>query len=168
MFSFTKLQEEQKPWVARNFPNRDSGDPLFGMFEEYGELLIADTLEEAKDAIADITIFLTDFCNVNSLNVDQILYLYNKKDNLSQLDNQQLVNAIGFAISKISHHFLKRKQKIRGTYEEHTENIAKRISELVGILRELSRACDFSYEDAVTHTWNNIVSKREWRNANGN
>lgn len=169
MFSFTKLQEEQKPWVARNFPNRDKGDPLFGMFEEYAELLIADNLDEVKDAVADISIFLTDFCNTNDLNLDQILYLYNKKENLSELDEfQKLTNAIGFTIGKISHHYLKRKQNIRGSYAEHTDKIAQRISELVGILRALSTACDFNYEQAVLDTWNNIVSKRVWRNTNGN
>lgn len=165
VFSFTKLQEEQKPWVARNFPNRDPGDPLFGMFEEYAELLIADSIDEVKDAVADITIFLTDFCNTNNLNLDQIVFLGRKED-LSWMDQSQLQNAIGYTIGQISHHFLKRKQNIRGTFREHTEAIETRISELIGILRHFSNSFKFSYEQAVTDTWNNIVSKREWRKTN--
>ena len=161
MFSFSRLQEEQKPWVAHNFPNRSTSDPLIGMFEEYAELLVAETGEEIEDAIGDITIFLTDFCNMNSFSIDQILYM-NKREDISWMDSGQAQNGIAFSIGKISHHFLKRKQNIRGDFKTHTDQLEIRISQLIGFLRHFSRLCGFDYEQAVSKTWQE-VSKRNWR-----
>lgn len=163
MFSFTKLQNEQKPWVAHNFPGRAKHQPLLGMFEEYGELLVAETGAEIQDAVADITIFLTDFCNANDFSIDQILYM-NKREDIAWMDSSQSLNGIAFSISKISHHYLKREQNIRGDFRTHTDQIEIRISQLIGFLRHFSRTCGFDYERAVSDTWVQ-VSKRDWRRA---
>lgn len=161
MFSFTKLQAEQKPWVAHNFPNRAKYQPLLGMFEEYGELIIAETGAEIQDAVGDITIFLTDFCNANEFNIDQILYM-NKREDISWMDSTQAMNGICFSISKISHHYLKREQNIRGDYRTHTEQLEIRISQLVGFLKHFSKVCGFEYERTVEDVWRQ-VSRRDWR-----
>lgn len=161
MFSFTKLQNEQKPWVAHNFPRRQVHHPLVGMFEEYGELLIAETGAEIQDAVADITIFLTDFCTMNDFNLDQILYM-NKREDISWMDSGQALNGIAFSISKISHHYLKRDQNIRGDFKTHTDQIEIRVSQLIGFLRHFSRTCGFDFERAVEDTWRQ-VSKRDWK-----
>lgn len=70
-----QLQDEQRPWVAHNFPGREAYYPLLGAVEELGELAhahlkmiqgIRGTKEEhlanAKDAVADVIIFLSDYC----------------------------------------------------------------------------------------------------------
>lgn len=84
--SLRQLQAEQKSWVCRNFPNRESYYPLLGLQEEVGELAhahlkalqgIRGTQEEhhaAKiDAVADILIFLSDYCTANDIDLQEAL-----------------------------------------------------------------------------------------------
>lgn len=75
-----KLQAEVKPWVDHNFGPHPSYRPLFGAMEELGELSHAFLKKEEnirvsedhdalmKNSVADIIIFLADFCN--SMNYD--------------------------------------------------------------------------------------------------
>lgn len=74
-FTFSRLQEEQRPWVEHNFPKRKAHHPLLGVQEEVGELSHAhlkaeqgirvseDHEDMGKDAVGDITIFLADYCS---------------------------------------------------------------------------------------------------------
>lgn len=77
-----RLQEEQIPWQQHNFPGRDAYFPLLGAVEELGELAhahlkmlqgIRGTVIElhAKkvDAVADIIIFLSDYCTANGIDL---------------------------------------------------------------------------------------------------
>jgi len=80
-----KLQEEQKSWVNHNFGERPSWHPLLGVVEEVGELAHAylkreqgirveeDHTENAKDAVADIVIYLADFCSAEGFDLQQIV-----------------------------------------------------------------------------------------------
>lgn len=71
-----ELQDQQRPWVLRNFGERPAHWPLLGIGEELGELShaqlkmeqgIRGSLEEhhaaQKDAIADCIIFCSDYCS---------------------------------------------------------------------------------------------------------
>ena len=70
-----KLQQEQKEWSDRNFPNREGYYQLLGLVEEVGELAHAHLkqLEGIRrnedhrlniiDAIGDIVVFLAGYCN---------------------------------------------------------------------------------------------------------
>jgi NTP pyrophosphatase (non-canonical NTP hydrolase) len=162
VLSFNKLQEESRQWVAKNFGQRPKHQPLLGLFEEYGELLISVTKEELADAIADITIFAVDVCNANDMNLDQILYRHPRED-LSWLDDSSLLKGIGTTIGKIAHHFLKREQNIRGTYRDHTDQIETRISQLIGFLNEYCVINGLNFEETVLSVWHNVVEKRNWR-----
>lgn len=80
MLTFEQLQAELRPWVEHNFGKRPSWQPALGLVEEAGELSHA-VLKRAqgirgstaehdaaiRDAIADLIIFLADFCNSHSL-----------------------------------------------------------------------------------------------------
>ena len=82
MLTLKQLQEEMIPWQAHNFPNRTAREPLLGLVEELGELAHAQlkgaqsiryTAEEIRakkaDAVADIIVFLADYCNASDLNM---------------------------------------------------------------------------------------------------
>tara|TARA_Y100000310_G_scaffold36505_1_gene34346 strand:- start:75 stop:866 length:792 start_codon:yes stop_codon:yes gene_type:complete len=68
-------QREQVEWVKHNFGERPSWQPLLGAVEELGELAHAHLKQEqgirlhedheanAKDAVADVTIYLLDYCS---------------------------------------------------------------------------------------------------------
>lgn len=80
-----KLQDEQRPWVKHNFGDRPSWMPLLGIMEELGELAHAHlkqaqgirTSEDheamAKDAVADIVIFLADYCSSRGFDLEALV-----------------------------------------------------------------------------------------------
>ncbi len=79
------MQEEQVPWVEHNFPGRPSWMPLLGIMEELGELAHAHlkqaqgirTEEDhdalARDAVADIVIFLADYCSARGFDLESLV-----------------------------------------------------------------------------------------------
>ena len=80
-----KLQKENKEWTAYNFPNKKPWHPLLGVVEEVGELAHAhlksvqkirqneNLTRQAKDAIADIIIYLSDYCNQMDFDLEKIV-----------------------------------------------------------------------------------------------
>lgn len=79
-----QLQAEQKQWVEHNFPGREDYYPLLGAVEELGELAhahlkqrqgIRGTAEQhaakAKDAVADVIIFLADYCTARGFDLQE-------------------------------------------------------------------------------------------------
>ena len=81
-----KVQNEVKEWSARNFGEHPSWHPLLGMGEEVGEINHAflkreqgirgdsDKHTEAiKDGVADLVIFLCDFCNREGIDLQSEL-----------------------------------------------------------------------------------------------
>lgn len=80
-----KLQDEQKPWVLHNFGERPAWMPLLGAMEELGELAHAhlkeaqgirnteDHVANAKDAIADIIIYLADYSSARGFDLEEIV-----------------------------------------------------------------------------------------------
>lgn len=79
-----ELQKQVGEWSRRNFGDQDPINPLLGIGEEYGELLHAvlkerqgirkmqgEVAKAAKvDAVADLLIYLADFCERNDLDLD--------------------------------------------------------------------------------------------------
>ena len=71
----TGLQQQQKKWMDKNFPDAKKYQCLLGVVEEVGELSHAHlkmeqgirdvSVDDVKDAIGDIVIFLCGYCNTN-------------------------------------------------------------------------------------------------------
>lgn len=80
-----QLQEEQRAWVAHNFPGRESYEPLLGAVEELGELAHAHIKAKqgirshenhdaaTRDAVADVVIFLADYCTAKGIDFQAAL-----------------------------------------------------------------------------------------------
>lgn len=80
-----ELQAEQIPWVKHNFGDRPSWMPLFGAVEELGELAHAhlkeaqgirvseNHRENARDAVADIIIYLADYASAVGFDLQSIV-----------------------------------------------------------------------------------------------
>jgi NTP pyrophosphatase (non-canonical NTP hydrolase) len=86
LLTLRQLQAELRPWQEHNFPGRESWQPLLGIQEEVGELSHAHLKEhqrirgtpeehqaEAKDAVADVVVFLADYCNARGWDFQQLL-----------------------------------------------------------------------------------------------
>ena len=80
----SRLQQEVKAWAQHNFPNAKPYQPLLGAVEEIGELAHAHLKEEQQirgnteehqaakvDAVADIIIYLADYCWRNNINLEE-------------------------------------------------------------------------------------------------
>lgn len=115
-----KIQEEQKEWARKNFPNSDDRDSVLGMQEELGELshsvlkqrqgIRLHENHEAKisDAIGDLILFILDFCNKRNLDAQDTLvkvwdevkmrdWTQNKNDGKTKLINA--INSEDYAIT---------------------------------------------------------------------
>lgn len=80
-----ELQQQQRDWVAHNFGERPSWHPLLGAFEELGELAHAHLKqvqgirlnenheENAKDAVGDVVIYLSDYCTARGFDFQEIV-----------------------------------------------------------------------------------------------
>ena len=85
MTTLHELQQELLPWQQHNFPDRDTWEPLVGLSEELGELshahlklhqgirLQENHTAKAKDAIGDIIVYLADYCNARSFDLQKCL-----------------------------------------------------------------------------------------------
>lgn len=88
-FNLYDFQEAQRKWVEHNFPNTNADEQLLGVVEEVGELCHAilkskqkirggenqkESMEKEMDAIGDILIYLTGFCNKRGYSVHDILF----------------------------------------------------------------------------------------------
>ena len=84
--TFRRLQEEQGEWAMRNFGARPSHQPLLGAVEELGELAHAHLkseqgirgaqehhAESKRDAVADIIVFLADYCNLEGFDMQELI-----------------------------------------------------------------------------------------------
>jgi len=84
--TLNELQEEQWEWTEKNFENQPAYHPVYGVVEEVGELCHALLkgeqgirgnaelhIEEAKDAVGDIMIYLAGVCTHYGFNMQECL-----------------------------------------------------------------------------------------------
>lgn len=174
-FTFKQLQEEQKPWVKHNFGDRPAWMPLLGIAEEIGELSMAAELkdsDEFEDALADIMIYISDYCEgmgwslhdifVNSL---EPWYLSSEQYPVVQMYDQLMDhNASGIifvCLSKIMHHHLKSAQGIRGTKEEHDRKARVYLGIMLYELSNLAGGDD-TLLNITKDVWDK-VKQRDWK-----
>ena len=158
-FNFNQLQEEQIDWVERNFGNRPSWQPLLGICEEAAELIESCNgsikSSDYDDAIADMIIFASDYCNAMSWNLQKLYELRHD----APIDTNERTRKILFCIGKMQHHYLKSSQKIRGLNVYHDKEGQRYLSMLLYQL-DWVKLSDDLYE-LVERTWN-VVKQRDW------
>lgn len=84
--NFHQLQLEVGNWSINNFGHQPSWRPLLGVQEEVGELSHAylkrsqgirkstsDWQAEMEDAVADILIYLADFCSIECISMQRVV-----------------------------------------------------------------------------------------------
>lgn len=156
MFNFKQLQEEQIPWVKHNFGKRPSWMPLSGIVEEYGEYLEAQQTSDKDgqiDALADIVIFLSDYCTARSWDLQAF---WDARSDISDLVEDVIY------LGRMHHCHLKMEQKIRASQEEHDERLQKTIILFLANLEERARLLDKNLVKIVEEVWN-VVKLRDWK-----
>lgn len=143
MITLTQLQTEVSEWSHRNFPGNKPHHPLLGLCEEHGELHDAKTTEETADAIADVIIYLADYCGRNGLQL-------------------RAGRVIGNALRWLCHYHLKGEQGIRHTPEEIQAKKQEYVEMIVANMIEGSRFAHLDFYKIVDDTWES-VKQRDWQ-----
>lgn len=182
-FTLRQLQDELTPWVAHNFGDQPSWQPMFGIIEELGELSeacdryremtrllthknhasVGPRLDAIKndigDAIADIIVYMANFCGKVDFDLQAIVD--------APITPNQSTNSTTSMMGRLSHSYLKMKQGIRGSQEEHERTLKALLNEL---FRRLIQVADeyFSEEETadivvsiVAPVWAK-VKQRDW------
>lgn len=84
--SIKEMQVDIAKWSRKNFPNNKPYSPLLGLTEEVGELshahlkmeqgirgTIKEHTEAKVDAVADIFIYLCDYCERNKIDLESAI-----------------------------------------------------------------------------------------------
>lgn len=193
MKQLDKLQKEVGTWSEKNFGHQasphfrilvdkefegdppkamvalDSLAPLLGLVEEYGELLVAmntkiQSKHDIEDAIGDIIIYSCDFCHRFGIVMPFGRHAIKMPDDI-KLHEDPLVG-IGISLGRMYHATLKRHQGIRG-FDNDANYAYEIILALQMILVHLDHLAGEVLNDNIliiaNRTWNNIVSKRDWK-----
>ena len=140
-----------------------------------GEAAAADNSKDLADAVGDMAIYLCDYCGrsrlaLGDLVLDGAVPGLGVDKPLVPTDDGNLDPFAGVVayVGALCHVELKRCQNIRG-YHDDTFYRAQRVAALYGLVYYLQR---FSKDnlgvgvyDVLKQTWENVVSKRNWREA---
>jgi len=176
-------------WSKEQFGNQ-SGDnlilgrvaPLLGMIEEFGELESTEDIVEIKDAVADLVIFLFDYCERAKIPAQAVAeefavrgneiedgltgFLHNSQESL-----QSLKRGLILALTKLANAELKRVQGIRGfsDNEKYYNTIKTAVKNIIFMLYGIWFIQNVKHGkkhgrlfDNIVQTWEK-VSKRNWK-----
>jgi len=152
-FSLATLQREHEPWRQYNFGDAPAWHPLLGIVEEMGELHEAKTLEDVKDSLADVVVYMAHLCNASGFDLETIAAV------AAQMGYRPSEMK---ELRQLAHHFLKREQGIRGSREEHTAAIKGALAGIYAILLDTATEYDIDLLKAVEETWSS-VKQRDWK-----
>lgn len=156
IWNLRTLQEEQAPWSKKNFGDRPSWQPLLGLVEEVGELdeaLEAKDEAEIRDAIADITIYMADFCTALGFDLEA-LHARSLQSIMLPVKNLRIV-------AKLAHAYLKQAQGIRGTAFEHNTAMQEQLVTLLWNLNVLCGMLGDPLQKITFKVWQKVKA-RDW------
>jgi NTP pyrophosphatase (non-canonical NTP hydrolase) len=148
------IQAEQKEWSERNFGKQPSHRPLLGVIEELCELEMAETTEEILDAVGDVGIYMSDYCNKREWAMQDLW--------ASAQEAQPSHATYPYEMIRwLAHSQLKGEQNIRGGSAAHD---AKMRATLVSVLVSMRAHCDDEgavFTDVMQKVWEK-VKQRNW------
>lgn len=161
---------ERNQWVEHNFPTPhivNPGESILGVIEEVGELShsylkAAQNIrgnreqhqEDAKDAIADITIYLLGVMNIGGLPVAPPF----------TQGTRSVVEALMFlslAAGECSRAYQEAEGHYNGLPEGETGNYQEPMGRVIWCCEEICKWSNWDYEELVIQTWLK-VKQRDW------
>lgn len=161
--ALAELDSHHKDWCDHNFPTRTAFHALTGIVEEAGEFAAASNADEKYDALADMFLFLLDYCRLAEIStwlpddfnkVDYECRLY-WDESKYPLDHRGLLALVG----KLSHSHLKHDRSIRGVTGLDLWLV---VAALVGWLFMCARSMGQDLEALVQEAWS-FVRLRDWK-----
>lgn len=160
-WTYRTLQAQHKIWVLHNFGEREPWQPLLGMAEEIAELneaLGSSKESEVRDALADIMIFMADFATAMGMDLQSLHDRALCPVSLNE-PAQSLIGGYGHA----ARGFLKLKQGIRGTPEQHLERIREGLTTMLRRVLSIAGHRKFVLRNVVRNVWEMEVQPRDWK-----
>lgn len=153
--TLARIQAEQIPWQQHNFPERTEWQCLLGAEEEFHEAQDAlGDRNEYLDAVADHSIFLIDLCTALGFQADVALRI---GWDVADFEGRPWSRHLG----KLTHHYLKLVQRIRGNADYHRSSMLNRIGCLFATLERDVELLGESYAATLAKTWD-AVRARDW------
>lgn len=143
---------------------------LMGISEELGELATAPTHGDMVDAVADMGIYLLDYCTRSHIDIGSVdcspFPIASPSEDEDDSDMQDHFAGLVGSVGALHHAELKRHQNIRGMHM--TAAYVEARSDAVGhVLYHLGQYaeehCEESLESVVGRVWSAIVAKRDWK-----
>lgn len=159
--NFKEVSEEVAEWSIEQFGEQDPLNCLAGASEELGELVEARELgdiEEQKDAVADIFIYLCDYAYRSDVE-----YVPNELSGTpGRIHAAKQIENITSDLGRLHRAQLKNKQEIRET-EWRTSKGAKSsaLNDAFLHLQAYAKAQDIDFEETVRETLEEVLD-REW------
>lgn len=168
--TFKELVPQISQWSRANFGNQtskvtgqdlESIAPLLGIMEEFGELVESTSSDADKDAVADILVYLADFCARDGVDVSRLTIHHFRKEDLARKSCRNLCSSSKIT-GKLCHAVLKRHQGIRG-FDNTDYYVSIRDEEIGRILGFLVNTfSDVFCENALRAVWDK-VKNRNWK-----
>lgn len=166
-WTFQTLQLEQKLWVLKNFGLRPSWMPLLGMAEEMEELSKASRqhdLEGFDDAVADIVIFMADFCTAMHFDLEALFYESCFSPDALWAGATFEFRPIADYYGIVARGYLKHSQGIRGTPEKHLDTMREGLRGMISFLFvSLGERRQLGLHAVVRKVWETEVKPRDWK-----
>jgi len=136
--------------------------PLMGIAEEIGELAAATKKEDIEDALGDMFIYLCDF----ACRLDFILPFGRHLKYEIDAGGDSFKGMVEWT-GRLFHGTLKRHQGIRGfgADDVYFDHCVKCTAMLLAYMQAHSKALGVDLTIIANTTWNNVVSKRDWKKA---
>jgi hypothetical protein len=155
-------------WSIDNFGEQPSSNPLIGSMEERSELVKnllsdEDDIDEEKDAVGDILVYLADFCYRTETPYHKAAQLRNDIELWTDCsDIFKLCTELSISQGDQSYSFLKQDQGIRSEREGVGDKADIRtLAHTLKALEEFSHNRGYTLEDCVEEAWGE-VKEREW------
>ncbi|MDD2998328.1 MAG: hypothetical protein PHV05_04645, partial [Candidatus Riflebacteria bacterium] len=171
MLTLKNLQEQHKEWQEKNFGASPSWHALLGIQEEVGELSYAHLECEHKiptiekiDAVGDVIIYLTAYCNLEGIDLQQTVGELTREEQRKEYTSTpswRLLLAVQKQVGKLSHAHLKSLQGIR-TNENHQTAKTDAIGDIIIYLSFYCALEGINLQQAIEQTWAE-VSQRNWK-----
>lgn len=159
----SELDDHHKAWCDSNFPYRTAFMALAGIVEEAGEWAAAKTTEDEEDALADMFLYMLDFCRLTDMNVwfpdsekgfaQQCRLFWDEKK--YPITPRGLLKLVG----QINHCHLKNSQNIRGVSGLDTWLA---VASLSAWLHVAANTIGSSIESLALEAWS-FVRLRDWK-----
>lgn len=156
------IQQEQRAWALRNFGQQTTTQMALGLIEELGEVAEAwmlDDMPKLFDAIGDVAIYMSNYCNISGWELARLYELRQPRDK----NAEKMPHFVTPLMRAIAHHQLKGDQNIRGGTEHHARMMEGVLRNVLFQLEALApRAMKGGTFLAILDlTWQK-VGKRDW------